>query len=84
MSLVRSKLWVDAGVVVDGLDGELLLALIKLHVSDTVDCLCCMFKRHGSITYLLLLLVVARVHNDILGNECSFGIWFYCIACRKT
>lgn len=36
MSLVRSKLGVDGGVVLDGLDGELLLALEELRVSDSV------------------------------------------------
>lgn len=35
MSLVRSKLWVDGGVVLDGLNGEFLLALGELHVSDS-------------------------------------------------
>lgn len=35
MSLVRSKLGVDGGVVLDGLDGELLLALGELRVSDS-------------------------------------------------
>lgn len=80
IGLVRSKLGVGGGVVLDGLDRELLLTL-ELHVSDSI---CHRDANDENTTYLLLLLVVAGIHVDILGDECSFGVWLYDIACRIT
>lgn len=59
----------------------MLLALVELHVSGLV---CRRKVIDENTTYLLLLLVVAGIHVDILGDECSFGIWLYDIACRIT